>query len=107
MGAGTFNQPTPGYRQQQAHAQHQAHAQAQRSSGMAATGLVFGILALASFWVWGAVLFAPPAIGFGLAGRNQARREGKRGEGLGQAGLILGIVSLVLTVPWAVIVFAT
>ena len=100
MSAGTFNQPTAGYQQQPAYG-HQAAA---GRSGMAVTGLVFGILAMLTFWIWGAVLFAPPAIVLGVMGRNEARKTGRDGEGLGTAALILGIVAIVLTVPWALFV---
>src|SRR5215204_5874170 len=109
MGAGTFNRPTPGYGQPpQGYAQPpQAYgaAPARRNSGLAIAGLVMGIIAMLTFWVWGAVLFAPLAIIFGILGRNEARRDpAKAGEGLGTAGLALGIVSVVLTVPWAIFV---
>jgi hypothetical protein len=72
---------------------------------MAVASLVTGIIALATFWIWGAILFAPMAIAFGVAGRNDIRRDPtKGGEGFATAGLILGIIAAVLTVPWAVIV---
>jgi hypothetical protein len=57
--------------------------------------------------IWGAILFAPLAITFGVVGRNEARREGKSGQGLGTAGMVCGIVALFLTVPWAIIVATT
>lgn len=105
MGAGTFNQPTqqgygqpppPGYGQP-------AYAQTGKS-GLAVTGLVMGIIAMLTFWIWGAVLFSPLAIVFGVLGRNEARKTAKEGEGMGTAGMILGIVAIVLTIPWAVFV---
>jgi len=104
MGAGTFNQPTAGYQQQPPPVQT-AQPTAQGKSGLAIASLVTGIIALATFWIWGAIIFAPMAIAFGIAGRNDVRRNpGKDGEGLATAGLILGITAAVLTVPWAIIV---
>jgi hypothetical protein len=102
MSAGTFNQPTAGYAQQPQAAY--GHPAAQGKSGMAVTGLVFGILAMLTFWIWGAVLFAAPAIVLGVMGRNEARKTGRDGEGMGTAAMILGIVAAVITVPWAVFV---
>jgi hypothetical protein len=108
MAAGTFNQPTAGYQQQQPYGAQPAYGAqpgAQGKSGLAVASLVTGIIALAIFWIWGAIIFAPMAIGFGIAGRNEVRRNpAKDGEGLATAGLVLGIVAAVLTVPWAVIV---
>ena len=103
MSAGTFNQPNAGYAQQPQQAYGQPAAKGK--SGLAVASLVTGIIALATFWIWGAIIFAPMAIGFGLGGRNDIRRDpSKGGEGFATAGLILGIIAAVLTVPWAVIV---
>jgi len=98
MSAGTFNQPGQGY------AQQPQYAMPAGKSGLAVAGLVFGIIAILTFWVWGAIVFAPLAIVFGVLGRNEARKGPKEGEGFGTAGMVLGIVALVLTVPWAIVV---
>ena len=100
MSAGTFNQPQTGYQQQPAYGAPQAAGK----SGMAVAGLVFGIVAMLTFWVWGAILFAPLAIVFGVLGRKEARSGRKEGEGMGTAGLVLGILAAVLMVPWGIIV---
>jgi hypothetical protein len=103
MSAGTFNQPTPGYQQQQQ--QQPAYAPASAgTSGMAVAGLVLGIIAMLTFWVWGAILFSPLAIVFGVLGRKETRGGAKSGDGMATAGLVLGIIALVLTVPWGIIV---
>ena len=91
MGAGTFNQPQQGYA---------APPQAQAgSSGKATASLVLGILAVVTFVVWGALIFGPLAIVFGVLGKNETQREGKSGHGMAVAGLVLGIVGIAL---WAV-----
>jgi Domain of unknown function (DUF4190) len=100
MSAGTFNQPTAGYQQQPGYGAQPAAG----TSGLAVAGLVLGIIAMLTFWIWGAILFSPLAITFGVLGRKEAREGPKSGEGMGTAGLILGIVALVLTVPWGIIV---
>jgi hypothetical protein len=97
MSAGTFNQPPQGYGQQQ-------YAMPAGKSGLAVAGLVLGIVAMLTFWVWGAILFGPLAIVFGVLGRKEAKDGPKEGEGMGTAGLVLGIVAIVLTVPWGIVV---
>jgi hypothetical protein len=98
MSAGTFNQPQAGYQQQP------GSQQAAGTSGLAVTALVLGIVAMLTFWVWGAILFGPAAIVCGILGRKETRGGAKDGEGMASAGLILGIIALVLTVPWGIIV---
>ena len=101
MEAGTFNQPQQGYPQHGYGQPAYAAPQARGRSGMAIAGLVLGVIALLTFWIWGAILFAPLAIIFGILGRNEARKRGMDGEGMGTAGLALGVVAIVLTIPWA------
>jgi hypothetical protein len=98
MSAGPFNQPTQGYGGQQ------QYARPAGTSGLAVAGLVLGIIAMLTFWVWGAILFSPLAIVFGTLGRKEAKDGPKQGEGMGTAGLVLGIVAIVLTVPWGIVV---
>jgi hypothetical protein len=100
MSAGTFNQPQAGYQQQQPG----YAAPAAGTSGLAITALVLGIVAMLTFWIWGAIIFGPAAIVCGILGRKETRGGVKGGEGMATAGLILGIIALVLTVPWGIVV---
>lgn len=100
MGAGTFNQPNQGYGQQPPGAYGQPQAHAQETSGKATASLVLGILALLLFVVWGALVFGPLAIVFGVMARNEIKANpAKGGYGMATAGMTLGIVGIVL---WAV-----
>ena len=94
MGAGTFNRPTSGYSQP---------AQT-GTSGLAVAALVTGIVAMLTFWVWGAIVLGPVAIVCGVLGRKETHGGPKGGEGMATAGLWLGIIALVLTVPWGIVV---
>ena len=90
MGAGAVNQP-----QQQGY----ARAQAQSTSGKAGVSLGFGIVAMLTWVIWGALLFGPLAIAFGAMARKEVRGDAtKTGDGLALAGMIMGAAALVL---WA------
>ena len=88
MGAGTFDQPGHG------------GAQVQTTSGKAGVSLAFGIIAMLTWVLWGAVLFGPLAIVFGAMSRKEVRSDPtKTGDGLALAGMILGAAGLAL---WAI-----
>jgi hypothetical protein len=91
MGTGTFNQPQgEGY----------GGAQVQSTSGKAGVSLAFGIIAMLTWVIWGALLFGPLAIVFGAMARKEVRTDpSKTGDGLALAGMILGAAGLVF---WAV-----
>ncbi len=93
MGAGTFNQPQQGYGQPP-----NAPAQVRGTSGLAVAGLILGIIALLTIWMWGALMFAPLAVLAGLVGANEALEQEKRGAPAGVAGAVLGAVAIVLTI---------
>jgi hypothetical protein len=91
MGAGAFNQPQQGYAQQQAQV---------GTNGKAVAAIVFGILAVVTFVIWGALVFGPLAIVFGSIARKDIQRgSGQGGDGLALAGIILGAAGLAL---WAI-----
>jgi hypothetical protein len=76
---------------------------ARKTSGMAVTGMVLGIVSLVFFWVW----FASPVIAllgviFSGVGISQCNR-GQDGKGMAVAGLVCSLISLAL---WALIIIA-
>jgi hypothetical protein len=88
MGAGTFNQPG------------HAGAPVQSTSNKAGVSIAFGILAILTWVIWGALLFGPLAIVFGAMSRKEVRNDpSKTGDGLALAGMILGAAGLAL---WAI-----
>lgn len=91
MGAGTFNGP-----QQQGY----GGGQVQSTSGKAGVSIGFGIAAMLTWVIWGALLFGPLAIVFGVLARREVRSDAsKTGDGLALAGIILGAAGLAL---WAI-----
>lgn len=65
-------------------------------SGLAATALVLGILALLFSWtVVGGVLLGLPAVVLGLVASGRAKRGRARGRGLAIGGIITGILGVV------------
>ncbi len=70
-----------------------------RTSGMAVTSLVLGILSI----MGGAIIFLPPIFGviFGHLALGQCRRDpGLGGRGMAIAGLVLGYLTLAIWLLW-------
>ena len=88
MEAGQVNQPG------------RTGAPVQTTSGKAGVSLAFGIIAILTWVLWGALLFGPLAIVFGAMSRKEVRNDpSKTGDGLALAGMILGAAGLAL---WAI-----
>lgn len=80
-----------------------------KRTGLAVTALVFGILALLTFWtviltVLG-VLFGLLAIVLGLIAMSKARRGAAGGSGMALTGVIMGFIGLIGSIVVGVLVW--
>ncbi|MCD4534797.1 DUF4190 domain-containing protein [Nocardioides sp. cx-169] len=88
-----YGGPPPGY-----------GAQPQKTSGMAITSLVLGIIGVFPCCSW--FVFGIGAVVFGLLGKKDIRESNgaKKGAGLAQWGFILGIVGIALGILFWILV---